>query len=125
VTAWSLTDYLQHMLGEVGGRYRPEDVYAGTLLGALGALDAGVTTLVDWAHIQNSPAHSDASVAALRDAGIRAVFGHGWSIRDGWMRDPGRTRATCGGSGPSCWPTTTHWSPWPWPRGAPTSSASD
>jgi cytosine/adenosine deaminase-related metal-dependent hydrolase len=86
---WSLTDYLQHMLGEVGGRYRPEDVYAGTLLGALGALDAGVTTLVDWAHIQNSPAHSDASVAALRDAGIRAVFGHGWSIRDGWMRDPG------------------------------------
>jgi hypothetical protein len=36
-------------------------------VGALGALDAGVTMLVDWAHIQNSPAHSDASVAALRD----------------------------------------------------------
>ena len=85
---WSLGDYLQHLLVDVGARYRPEDVYAGTLLGALGALDAGVTTLVDWAHVQNSPAHSDASVAALRDAGIRAVFGHGWSLAEGWMREP-------------------------------------
>ncbi|MDT7608499.1 MAG: hypothetical protein QOG96_3002, partial [Pseudonocardiales bacterium] len=33
MTAWSLTDYLQHMLGEVGEGYRPEDVYAGTPLG--------------------------------------------------------------------------------------------
>ena len=87
--SWSLNDYLRLLLGQIGARYQPEDVYAGTLLGALGALDAGITTLVDWAHIQNSPAHSDASVAALRDAGIRAVFGHGWSIQPGWMRDPG------------------------------------
>ncbi|HWN36220.1 MAG TPA: amidohydrolase family protein [Pseudonocardia sp.] len=86
---WSLADYLQHMLVDIGARYRPEDVYAGTLLGALGALDAGITTLVDWAHIQNTPAHSDASVAALRDAGIRAVFGHGWSLEAGWMQTPG------------------------------------
>ncbi|HEX4252053.1 MAG TPA: amidohydrolase family protein [Pseudonocardia sp.] len=85
---WSLADYLRHLLGDVGARYRPEDVYAGTLLGALGALDAGVTTLVDWAHIQNTPAHSDASVAALRDAGIRAVFGHGWSLAGDWMGTP-------------------------------------
>jgi 5-methylthioadenosine/S-adenosylhomocysteine deaminase len=78
---WSLADYLSRLLHEIGGRYRPEDVYAGTLLGALAALDAGVTTLVDWAHIQASPAHSDASVAALRDAGIRAVFAHSDRLR--------------------------------------------
>ncbi|GAA1231126.1 amidohydrolase family protein [Pseudonocardia alaniniphila] len=86
---WSLDDYARLLLGEVGARYEPSDVYAGTLLGALGALDAGITTLVDWAHIQNSPAHADASVAALRDAGIRAVFGHGWSLQRGWTDSPG------------------------------------
>ncbi|WP_028925991.1 amidohydrolase family protein [Pseudonocardia acaciae] len=73
---WSLTDYLRRLLHDIGARFRPEDVYAGTLLGALAALDGGVTTLVDWSHIQDSPRTADASVAALRDAGIRAVFAH-------------------------------------------------
>ncbi|GAA5156847.1 amidohydrolase family protein [Pseudonocardia eucalypti] len=73
---WSLPDYLRELLFGSGRRFRPEDVYAGTLLGALTALDAGITTVVDWSHIQLSPAHSDASVAALRDAGVRAVFAH-------------------------------------------------
>jgi cytosine/adenosine deaminase-related metal-dependent hydrolase len=80
---WSMDDYRDRLLGPVGARYQPEDVYAGTLLGALAALDAGITTLVDWAHIQNTPAHSDASVTALRESGIRAVFAHGWPIHPG------------------------------------------
>ncbi|HEY3505915.1 MAG TPA: amidohydrolase family protein, partial [Actinocatenispora sp.] len=77
-SAWTLGDYLGRMFGPVGAAYRPADVYAGTLLGALAALDAGITTLVDWAHVMYTPAHADASVRALRDAGIRAVFAHGW-----------------------------------------------
>jgi cytosine/adenosine deaminase-related metal-dependent hydrolase len=56
--------------------YRPEDVYAATLAGALEALDCGITTVLDWAHIMNSPEHADASVAALRQSGIRGVFAH-------------------------------------------------
>lgn len=56
--------------------YRPEDVYAATLAGALEALDSGITTVLDWAHIMNSPAHADASIAALRKSGIRGVFAH-------------------------------------------------
>jgi len=56
--------------------YRPEDVYIATLAGALEALDAGVTTVLDWAHIMNSPEHADASIDALRRSGIRAVFAH-------------------------------------------------
>jgi cytosine/adenosine deaminase-related metal-dependent hydrolase len=56
--------------------YRPDDVYAATLAGALEALDCGITTVLDWAHIMNSPAHADASIAALRDSGIRGVFAH-------------------------------------------------
>lgn len=56
--------------------YRPEDVYVATLAGALEAIDCGVTTVLDWAHIMNSPAHADASIEALRMSGIRGVFAH-------------------------------------------------
>lgn len=79
--------YFAEMLGAKGAAYRPEDVYTGTLLGAVAALDSGITTMLDWSHVQNSPEHSDAAIAALRDAGIRGVFAHGWPLVDGasWM----------------------------------------
>ncbi|MEU8197193.1 amidohydrolase family protein [Microbispora amethystogenes] len=79
---WSLTDYLGAAFLGLGPNFRPEDVYAGTLVGALGALECGITTLVDWSHIQNTPAHGDAAVAALRDSGIRGVFAYGWPQTD-------------------------------------------
>ncbi|MCK2221380.1 amidohydrolase family protein [Actinomadura sp. ATCC 31491] len=72
----SFDGYLARVLGEAAPRFRPEDVYAGNLAGALECLDAGVTTLLDWSHIQLTPAHTDAAVRALRDSGIRAVFGY-------------------------------------------------
>ena len=68
--------YLDLVLGRLAPRYRPDDVYAGTLAGALECLDAGITTLVDWSHIQHTPDHTAAAVTALRDSGIRAVFGY-------------------------------------------------
>lgn len=79
--------YFAEMLGARGAAYRPEDVHIGTLLGALGALEAGVTTMLDWSHVQNTPEHADAAIAGLREAGIRGVFGHGWPLIDGvaWM----------------------------------------
>jgi cytosine/adenosine deaminase-related metal-dependent hydrolase len=58
-------------------RYEPEDVYAGTLWGALQALNAGVTTVVDWSHIVTTPEHADANVQALHDSGIRGIFLYG------------------------------------------------
>lgn len=84
--------YFAEMLGHKGAAYRPEDVYIGTLLGAIAALDSGTTTLLDWSHVQNSPEHSDAAVLALRDAGIRGVFAHGWPLVEGreWMFDSAR-----------------------------------
>lgn len=72
--------YFAEMLVGIGAAYTPEDVYAGTALGAAAALSAGTTTLVDWSHIQNSPDHADAAVTALRATGIRAVFAHGWPL---------------------------------------------
>ena len=73
----TLQQYLSVVLARLGPAFRPEDVFAGNLLSALGALDAGITTVLDWSHIQNTPAHTDAAIAALREAGIRAVFGYG------------------------------------------------
>ena len=73
----TLKDYFEVLNGKFGPAYSPLDVYAGTLLSAIGALNAGVTTVLDWAHIQNTPEHTDASIQALQDSGIRAVFGFG------------------------------------------------
>jgi cytosine/adenosine deaminase-related metal-dependent hydrolase len=83
----TLTEYMVRLFSTLGPRYRPDDVYVGNLLGAADCLDAGITTLLDWSHVQNSPEHSDAAVAALRDAGGRAVFGYGYPNTDltAWM----------------------------------------
>ncbi|GAA2169300.1 amidohydrolase family protein [Actinomadura napierensis] len=72
----TLPAYLQRVLGELAPRYRPDDVYTGTLAGALECLDSGITTVVDWSHIMFSPDHTDADIAALRASGVRAVFGY-------------------------------------------------
>src|SRR6187397_3328184 len=64
----TLDHYFAVMLGQVGGFYRPEDVHIGDYAGALEALNGGVTTLLDWSHISNTPDHSDAAIQGLRDA---------------------------------------------------------
>lgn len=74
---WSLTEYLAGLHTGLSKYYRPEDTYAGNYLGALEALDSGITTLVDWSHNLATPEHADAAVQALTDTGMRAVFAHG------------------------------------------------
>lgn len=72
----TLPDYLRRILNGAGSRYLPADARDGNLTGALECLDAGITTLLDWSHLQHSPAHTEALVSGLADAGIRAVFGY-------------------------------------------------
>jgi 5-methylthioadenosine/S-adenosylhomocysteine deaminase len=74
---WTLAHYFTGLHGTMSGLYRPEDTYAGNLIGMLEALDSGITTLLDWSHNLNTPEHSDAAVDALVDSGGRAIFGHG------------------------------------------------
>lgn len=74
---WSLTEYLAGLHTGLSKYFRPEDTYMGNYLGALEALDSGITTLVDWSHNLATPAHADAAVQALQDTGMRAVFAHG------------------------------------------------
>ncbi len=57
-------------------RFRPEDVYAATLIGLLGAIEAGITTVVDWSPIRPDDGLADAALQAHADAGLRTVFVH-------------------------------------------------
>ena len=62
-------------------------MYAGNYLGSLEAIDAGVTTLLDWSHINNTPEHADEAIRGLRDARLRAVYCYGnpnTSLADWW-----------------------------------------
>ena len=36
-----------------------------------------MTCILDWSHIQNSPAHTDACIKGLQDSGVRAIFAYG------------------------------------------------
>ncbi|MCI0632354.1 MAG: amidohydrolase family protein [Actinobacteria bacterium] len=53
---------------------RPEDLYAGTLISLLGAVEAGITTVVDWLDVPPDPEFVDAALQAHREAGLRTVL---------------------------------------------------
>ena len=65
------------VLAGISPEYTAEDIYAGTLWGALQALDAGITTIADWAHNLQSPEHADADLRGLQESGIRGYFLYG------------------------------------------------
>ena len=83
-TDWTLPQYFSGVRGVLGKIYAPDDMYAANLLGALEALDSGITTLVDWSHNNNTPDHADAAIKGLKDAGLRAVFAYG-NANDEWL----------------------------------------
>jgi cytosine/adenosine deaminase-related metal-dependent hydrolase len=75
---WTLIDYVFGIRLALSPAYLADDVYLGNRLGAVEALNAGVTTILDFSHCNNTPQHADAAITGLRDAGIRAVFGYGF-----------------------------------------------
>ncbi len=77
-TDWTLFDYTIGMRMTISPRCSAEDVYAGNHVGALEALDAGVTTILDFSHCNNTPEHADQAIQGLLDAGIRATFAYGY-----------------------------------------------
>jgi 5-methylthioadenosine/S-adenosylhomocysteine deaminase len=74
---WTLTQYFVWYYLEWGKSFRPQDIHAGNLLGAVEALDAGVTTTVDWSHGLQTPEHADAAVDALQAVPGRFVLAYG------------------------------------------------
>ncbi|MCX5610148.1 MULTISPECIES: amidohydrolase family protein [unclassified Streptomyces] len=65
--------YVMSTLAGYATVYRPNDMYVGTKLAALTAIDSGITCMLDFSHNSRTPAHSDAAVQALIDTGIRGV----------------------------------------------------
>ena len=82
--AATLEDYCNATHFSFAKYYRPRDIYVGNLLTALGAIDAGITTVIDNSHNSRTGAHADAAVEALLDAGIRAVHASGAPVSGDW-----------------------------------------
>jgi 5-methylthioadenosine/S-adenosylhomocysteine deaminase len=89
--------YLSIVLNKLAPVFRPEDAYIGNLVGLYGAIDAGITTILDWSHIQATREHTEAVIKALQESGMRAVFAYGypwWKApdehQDDWIRDIAR-----------------------------------
>ena len=87
---WTLTQYFVWYYLESGKLFRPEDIHAGNLLSAIEAIDAGVTTTVDWSHGLQTVEHADAAVDALQAVPGRFVLAYG-NIQQGpwqWSASP-------------------------------------
>jgi 5-methylthioadenosine/S-adenosylhomocysteine deaminase len=77
-------EYVTTLNPRYGPLHRPEHKYAGVLVGALEALDAGVTTIVEFGISVECPEDSDAMVEALMEAGVRGLYCHG--IPSDWQK---------------------------------------
>jgi cytosine/adenosine deaminase-related metal-dependent hydrolase len=89
--------YQTVVLNKLAPVFRPEDAYIGNLVGLYGAIDAGITTILDWSHIQSRREHADAVIKALHESGMRAVFAYGYpwwknpdEHQEDWIRDIAR-----------------------------------
>jgi cytosine/adenosine deaminase-related metal-dependent hydrolase len=74
---WTLTQYFVWNYLQWGKSFRAQDIYAGNLLSAIEAIDAGVTTSVDWSHNLQTTEHADAAADALEEVPGRFVLAYG------------------------------------------------
>jgi cytosine/adenosine deaminase-related metal-dependent hydrolase len=81
---WTLTNYFQFYYLNWGKYFRAEDIYAGNLLSAIEAIDAGVTTSVDWSHGLQTVEYADAAVDALESVPGRFVLAYGNLLGAPW-----------------------------------------
>jgi 5-methylthioadenosine/S-adenosylhomocysteine deaminase len=69
-------DYNATINGPITAAYTPPDVYAGTLITALGMMEMGTTLAIDTSQVSHTPEHTDAGIKALQDAGRRVVYAY-------------------------------------------------
>jgi cytosine/adenosine deaminase-related metal-dependent hydrolase len=74
---WTLSQYFVWNYLQWGKSFRPQDIYAGNLVSAIEAIDAGVTTTVDWSHNLQTVEHADAAADALTEVPGRFILGYG------------------------------------------------
>lgn len=82
--AVDLGHYVEVAHAKLAPQYTPEDIYIATLLAGYGAIDGGVTSLLDFAHNTRSGEHADAGIAGHRDSGVRGVIAVGPPLSGSW-----------------------------------------
>jgi cytosine/adenosine deaminase-related metal-dependent hydrolase len=100
-----IDEYIAMTHGSTALHYRPADMFAGDLVSLLGAIDSGVTCVLDFSHNSRSPEHSDAVFDAYRESGARTVHVSAPPNAGEWAgqfpEDLLRLRAEhCGGASP-------------------------
>lgn len=73
----TLYDYMAQVRYGFAPRFTAADAELANYAGALEALNSGVTTIVDHAHLVATPEHADALLTGLENAGVRAVYCYG------------------------------------------------
>ncbi len=82
---WTLTQYFVFYYLSWGKiSFRPEDIAAGNRLSAIEAVDAGVTTTVDWSHGLQTIEHGEAAREALRHSPGSFVLAYGNLLGAPW-----------------------------------------
>jgi cytosine/adenosine deaminase-related metal-dependent hydrolase len=91
----NIPDYLRGIRLQLAERMRPEDMYVGNYLGALDAINNGVTSIVDYCHNILTPDHAHSAVQGLLDAGVRGLYGHGMTpiTTNTWAESKGGSAA--------------------------------
>ena len=77
-------EYVTQLNPKYGEIHKPEHKYIGVLVGALEALDAGVTTIVEYGISVEGPDCSDAMIQGLKEAGVRGLYCHG--VPSDWQK---------------------------------------
>lgn len=88
---FTLDEYFWTIRRNHSARHRAVDVYHGTLGGAAGMLDAGITSTIDFSHCILTPEHADAGIAGFRDSGMRGVWCYGFydqPLDEPWFGKP-------------------------------------
>ena len=62
---------------DTSAHYEPEDFYRSVLLGAVEALNAGITTIHNWSHNTRTPGHADAELRAHQESMVRTRYSYG------------------------------------------------
>ena len=84
---WTLGDYYFGIRLGISPAFTPEDLRLAQIVGGADALNAGVTTILDFSHTNNTPEHSDAAIHGIVESGVRAVHCHGF-----FESSPGTTK---------------------------------
>jgi 5-methylthioadenosine/S-adenosylhomocysteine deaminase len=62
----------------LGRHFLPQDTYEGTRLACAEAIDAGITTVHDWAHNIRGLDWAEAGLRSLAESGLRARYSYGY-----------------------------------------------